>query len=97
MMAAMADFLGGLLPTFFFSRLLLWLAERRGWRKTYLVVVIANGVSALICFAIGSFLSDSPSFGSIYLLPQTVWLLFDVVRLVWYRVREISNWTVPGN
>ena len=90
-MAALTTFLGGLVPTFLFSRLMLWWVFPRLERSS-LGLCAANAISGLIMFVIAGFggasgdETFSASDGAMFLVPQTIWLVVDLVR---YSRRQI--------
>lgn len=78
----MGELLGALIPTFFISRLILWLTRKRD--PSVGRIFFANGVSFLIAFTLGGLgFGEGTSFAwmhalNAYLLPQLVWLIVDL-------------------
>jgi hypothetical protein len=81
----MYELLGALVPTFLISRLFLW--PHRKWREGVLRVFVANIASLAVCFVLAGFgYADGGPFAwqralAGYLLPQIVWLIFDLAML----------------
>lgn len=78
----MGELLGALIPTFFISRLILWLTRKRN--PSVGRIFFANGVSLLIALVLGGIgFADGGSFAwmhslNVYLLPQLFWLIVDL-------------------
>ncbi|MGD9740607.1 MAG: hypothetical protein AB7O56_09270 [Bauldia sp.] len=82
--AAIGTFLGALIATFLISRLFLWLL--RGRVSEPLRLAIAHLASIAIIFVAVGFTSNAGSgFDAAavvpYLIPQSIWVVVDVVRL----------------
>lgn len=79
-----AFMIGGLIPTFLVSRLLLWLM--RSWDGGISRLVVAHIFSWLVAAFIGGLgMADGGAFAgfraaTLYAVPQGVWFLFDFVR-----------------
>jgi len=83
-MFQLGQIVGGLVPTFLVSRLLLWLM--RSWQGGVQRIALAHAVSLLLAALIGGMgMADGGSFAPLeaalaYSVPQGVWCLFDFVR-----------------
>ena len=79
-----AFMIGGLIPTFLVSRLLLWLM--RSWEGGISRLVVAHIFSWLVAAFIGGLgMADGGAFAGfraaiLYLVPQGVWFLLDFLR-----------------
>lgn len=87
--------LGALLITFLLSRVALWLM--RSWQSGGAArLALAHLLSFIICTLIGGFgLADGGAFegakaAAIYGLPQTIWLVIDLLRH-WLRSKRKSQ------
>lgn len=82
--AAIGTFLGALIATFLLSRLFLWLLRSRVAGFTRLAV--AHVLSLVVVFVAAGFgYADEAGFKADaivpYLIPETIWLVFDLWRL----------------
>ena len=87
--AAIGTFLGALIATFLLSRLFLWLLRGRVGEE--LRIALAHLASIAVIFvAVGFTRNDGGGFDATavvpYLIPQTIWVVVDVVRLVRRRI-----------
>jgi hypothetical protein len=82
---SIALFAGALIPTLLLSRLFLYILKKweGGWQK----IVFANSMSLIVATLIGSIgMSNSGEFAAakafeVYILPQLVWLAYDLYKL----------------
>lgn len=96
--AAIGTFLGALIATFLLSRLTRW--PLRGRITDGLRIVIAHFASIAIIFvAVGVTRSAGAGFDSMavvpYLIPQTIWVVVDVIRLFRRRTTARANTNPP--
>lgn len=79
-MAEVAFLAGAFIPTFLLSRLFLWLLKR--WNSRYPRIALSHAASLFLMAGIYHFAGDHPFFNGVlaYVLPQAVWLIFDVVK-----------------
>ena len=83
-MGIVADFVGGLIPTFIISRMLMWVM--RSWNGGVSRLLLIHSISLLIISFIGAMgMADGGAFAgaraaALYAVPQIVWFLADLWR-----------------
>jgi hypothetical protein len=79
----LGQLVGGLIPTFLISRLILWALSR--WRGGFAKLSLAHLVSGAICWILATvgYANGGPldwTVGAFLLTPQLAWFCFDVWR-----------------
>jgi len=91
-MADIAFLAGALIPTFLISRLAFWVLKK--WNGSVAKIAVANVASFLVIFTIAKAAADGYPLSYdlpdwlMYALPQSVWVIVDLIR---YRKKSLSN------
>jgi hypothetical protein len=84
-MATIGAFIGALVATYLFSRLLFWFVK--GWDGGSRKVILVHAMSLIVCGLLGGmgFAADGAFAGayaiSVYAVPQFAWMVVDLLRL----------------